>query len=110
MTRAKFAAFVIAAMGLAMLPSIASAQSSIAGVVKDASGAVIAGATVTASSEAIIEGSKTTTTNGEGRYEIIDLRPGTYVVTATSAGFDTVRQTIELPANTTFPEIGRAHV
>ena len=103
MSTAKLAAFVFAGIGMAMVPSIASAQSSIAGVIKDQSGAVIAGAQVQVSSDAIIEGTKSATTNGEGRYEIIDLRPGTYIVSATSAGFGTVKQSIELPANVTFP-------
>jgi len=82
---------------------MASAQSSISGVVKDASGAVIAGATVTASSDVLIEKQRTVTTNGDGRYAIIDLRPGSYVVTVTQQGFDTVKQTIELPSDVTFP-------
>ena len=94
---------VLVVVGLALLPSLALAQSSISGVIKDTSGAVISGAKVTVSSEAIIEGTKSTTTNGEGRYEIVDLRPGTYVVEATLAGFDTVKQTIILGANQTAP-------
>jgi len=94
---------VLAGMCLVLLPSVALAQSSISGVVKDQSGAVIAGAKVSASSEAIIEGTKTTATNGEGRYEIVDLRPGTYVVTTEAPGFATEKQTIILEANQTFP-------
>jgi hypothetical protein len=102
MNRALFS--VSGLVGLLLLfPSMSRAQSSIAGVVKDQSGAVVANATVQASSDAIIEGTKRATTNGEGRYEIVDLRPGTYVVTATAPGFDTVKQTIELPANVTAP-------
>src|SRR5271156_3339214 len=102
MKQAKCALYSLAGiLALVLLPSLALAQSSISGVVKDQSGAVIAGAKVTASSDAIIEGTKTTTTNGEGRYEIIDLRPGSYVVSATSPGFTTVKQTIILPANQT---------
>jgi hypothetical protein len=93
--------YVIAGICLALLPSLALAQSSISGVVKDQSGAVIAGAKVAASSDAIIEGTKNTTTNGEGRYEIVDLRPGTYVVTTTTPGFATEKQTIILDANQT---------
>ena len=104
MTKARFASVgFLTVLAVALLPSMALAQSSISGVVKDQTGAVMAGATVTASSEVIIEGTKTTTTNGEGRYEIVDLRPGTYVVTATSPGFDTVKQSVEVPANVTVP-------
>ncbi|HLK51083.1 MAG TPA: carboxypeptidase regulatory-like domain-containing protein [Bryobacteraceae bacterium] len=89
--------------GLLLLSSIASAQSTISGVVRDASGAVIANATVEASSDVLIEKSRSVTTNAEGRYAIVDLRPGTYVVTITSMGFDTVKQTVVVPANVTVP-------
>ncbi len=102
MNRALFSMAALVGV-LLLFPGMSRAQSSIAGVVKDQSGAVVAGASVTASSDAIIEGTKRVTTNGEGRYEIVGLQPGTYVVTATAQGFDTVKQTIELPANVTAP-------
>jgi hypothetical protein len=82
---------------------MAHAQSTIEGQVRDTSGAVIAGATVEAASEALIEGKRTATTNGEGRYTIADLRPGTYVVTVTMQGFATEKQTIIVPANVSVP-------
>src|SRR5580700_5909701 len=103
MTKTRFALACFAAVVTALLPTMASAQSSISGVIKDQSGAVMAGATVSASSEVIIEGTKTTTSNGEGRYEIVDLRPGTYVVSTTLPGFETIKQTIILGANNTAP-------
>jgi len=74
------------------LPSIAAAQSSFTGVVKDSSGAVLPGVTVEASSPALIEGSKSDVTNANGQYRITDLRPGTYTVTFTLPGFKTTRQ------------------
>lgn len=80
------------------------AQSAIAGVVKDSSGAVLPGVTVEASSPALIEKTKTAVTNEEGQYRIVDLRPGTYSVTFTLTGFNTiVRQGIVLTANFTAP-------
>ncbi|MBZ5610027.1 MAG: TonB-dependent receptor [Acidobacteriia bacterium] len=104
MTRAKFASYsFVALVILLLLPSLALAQSSIAGVVKDASGAVVANATVQAASDVLIEGERTVTTNAEGRYAIVDLRPGTYVVTVTMSGFNTVKQTIVVPANVAVP-------
>jgi len=88
---------------LGWLSSPASAQSTIAGVVTDTSGAVVANATVEAASDVLIERVRTATTNAEGRYAIVDLRPGTYEVTATKDGFVKVRQTIVVPANVTVP-------
>jgi hypothetical protein len=86
-----------------LLPSAGLAQSTISGVVHDATGAVVVGATVQAASDVLIERTRTVTTNGEGRYAIVDLRPGSYVVTVSAAGFDTVKQGIEVPANVTVP-------
>jgi hypothetical protein len=63
------------------------AQSAIAGVVKDTSGAVLPGVTVEASSPALIEKSRSVVTDSQGQYKIVDLRPGTYAVMFTLAGF-----------------------
>jgi hypothetical protein len=70
----------------------ASAQSVIAGTVRDTSGAVMPGVTVEASSPALIEKMRTAVTDGSGQYRIIDLRPGVYTVTFTLTGFNTVRR------------------
>ena len=74
-----------------LLPSAARAQGvtsgSVAGLVRDTSGAVLPGVTVEAASSALIEKVRTAVTDGEGRYNIVDLRPGTYTVTFTLAGF-----------------------
>src|SRR5262245_5462595 len=96
MAVAEAAAFVV------LLPAIASAQSAIAGVVKDASGAVLPGVTVEASSDVLIEKTRAVETDGSGQYKIVDLRPGTYVVTFTLSGFSTFRREgVELPTNFT---------
>ena len=88
-----------------LLSSAAWAQqtaSGIAGTVRDTSGAVLPGVTVEAASPALIEKVRTVVTNDEGRYNIVDLRPGTYVVTFTLPGFSTVkREGIELTAGFT---------
>ena len=74
----------------------------IAGVVKDASGAVLPGVTVEAESSALIERARTATTDAQGQYKIVDLRPGTYTVTFALPGFSPVkREGIELPAQFT---------
>ncbi len=76
------------------LASVASAQqaSSIAGSVRDSSAAVLPGVTVEASSPALIEKVRTVVSDADGRYNIIDLRPGTYTVTFSLAGFRTFRR------------------
>jgi hypothetical protein len=87
---------------LAFHPTTASAQSRIAGVVKDTSGAVLPGVTVEAASPALIEKVRTVVSDSQGAYEIVDLRPGTYAVTFTLTGFSTVkREGIDLPAGFT---------
>jgi hypothetical protein len=104
MTKAKFATSIFAGLVVLMLLSTsASAQSTISGQVRDTSGAVVANATVEAASDVLIEGQRTVTTNAEGRYAIVDLRPGTYTVTVTMAGFGAVKQTIVVPANVSVP-------
>jgi hypothetical protein len=84
--------------------SYAQAQSAIAGVVKDATGAVLPGVTVEATSDVLIEKARTTVTDANGQYRIVDLRPGVYVVTFTLTGFSTIRREgIELVAGFTAP-------
>src|SRR5688500_2309240 len=71
----------------------------IAGVVKDTSGGALPGVTVEAASPALIEKVRTVVTDGEGRFNIVDLRIGTYTVTFTLPGFATFkREGIELRA------------
>ena len=69
---------LVASALLVFAPAAAFAQSALAGVVKDTTGAVLPGVTVEASSPALIEGSRTATTDEAGLFRIIDLRPGTY--------------------------------
>jgi len=75
----------------------AYAQASITGVVRDASGGVLPGVTVEASSPALIEKVRSVVTDGTGQYRIVDLRPGSYRVTFMLPGFNTVaRDGVEL--------------
>ena len=93
---------LLGVIGLLFLPALASAQSAIVGLVTDDSGAVLPGVTVDASSPALIEGTKTGVTDGQGRYRIVELRPGTYKLTFALTGFDkVVRDGILLPSEFT---------
>jgi hypothetical protein len=77
---------------LAATAAFAQIGSGISGVVRDPSGGVLPGVVVEAASPALIEGSRSTVTDANGQYQIIDLRPGDYTVTFTLAGFKTVRR------------------
>ena len=80
-----------------LLPASVFAQASLTGTVRDASGGVLPGVTVEASSPALIEKVRSAITDETGQYRIIDLRPGTYSLTVTLPGFNTVkREGIEL--------------
>ncbi len=88
---------ILILVSLVVIPSVAYAQASIVGTVKDASGAVLPGVTVEASSPALIEKTRSVVTGGTGQYSIENLRPGTYTVTFTLTGFATAkREGIEL--------------
>ena len=82
----------VALMVSALLPAVAYGQASIVGTVKDSQGAVLPGVTVDASSPALIERTRTAVTDGSGQFQIVDLRPGGYVVTFTLPGFSTVKR------------------
>jgi hypothetical protein len=77
---------------LVLVPVAAYAQASIAGVVRDTSGAVLPGVTVEAASPALIEKVRSVVTDGTGQYRVVDLRPGTYSVTFTLPGFNTFKR------------------
>src|ERR1700753_685293 len=66
--------------------AFAQSTALIEGTVRDSSGAVIVGATVTAKNEE--SGiTRTDKTNSQGGYEIVSLPIGQYTVTASSSGF-----------------------
>src|SRR2546430_930485 len=103
MLRSVFAKAIVAASLVGVLfPATALAQSAITGLVKDSSGGVLPGVAVEASSPALIEKSRTVVSDAQGRYTVVDLRPGVYKVTFTIQGFGTfIQDRIELPSNFT---------
>jgi hypothetical protein len=91
-----------AAFVVLLMPTPASAQSSITGLVKDATAGVLPGVTIEVTSPALIEKVRTAVSDAQGRYSIVDLRPGIYKVTFTVQGFTTfVQDGIDLPSNFT---------
>src|SRR6187431_3497369 len=106
MTRrsSRLARAILVAAVLLVAPATARAQSAIAGVVKDTSGAVLPGVTVEAASPALIERTRSAVTDGQGQYKIPSLRPGSYIVTFTLPGFATVkREGLELNTGVSLP-------
>jgi Carboxypeptidase regulatory-like domain len=93
--------FVVTCLAIPTM-AFAQASASITGVVKDASGAVLPGVTVEASSDVLIEKVRTAVTDGSGQYRIVDLRAGVYSVTFSLTGFSTVkREGVELTGSFT---------
>lgn len=94
----RMAGLLLLLASIAMNASAQNATSgSIAGVVKDTTGAVLPGVTVEAASPALIEKVRVVVTDDQGNYKLLDLRPGPYTVTFTLPGFSTFkREGIEL--------------
>ena len=98
---------VLSGAPAAWAQSISTAQ--LTGVVRDPTGAAIPGATITVSDSS--KGfSRTVTSNSSGNYEVVQLPPGGYTITASFAGFNklvqnnvvlTVGEQASLPLNLT---------
>src|SRR6476469_534327 len=101
MGRAPKAVLILLAAAV-LLPSLAFAQGTLTGTVRDQSGGVLPGVTVEASSPALIEKVRTAVTDGAGQYRITGLNPGTYSLTFTLTGFNIFkREGIELSGTAT---------
>ncbi|MGH9334884.1 MAG: TonB-dependent receptor, partial [Vicinamibacteria bacterium] len=70
----------------------ATPEGAIDGVIRDETGAVVPGATVEASSPALIGGPRRTVTDGDGRYRFLRLPVGEYAVTFSLPGFATLKR------------------
>lgn len=86
----KFLRLSLVAIMLATMCVVASAQSNvdgaIGGTVNDPNGAVVPNASVTVKNEGTNK-EKTTTTDSEGHFKVIQLQPGSYTVSITAPGF-----------------------
>jgi hypothetical protein len=88
-------------LAVALFATIAFAQSSttgdLAGIVSDASGAVVANATLTLKDPGTNQ-TLTQTSNNQGQYRFSLLKPGNYILTATASGMQsaTVNTTVNL--------------
>jgi len=81
---------------------VAQSLGTVAGTVRDVSGARLPGVTVEVSNLALIEKTRTAVTNGAGQYTVVNLPAGTYTVTFSLPGFNTLhREGIEVTADAT---------
>jgi hypothetical protein len=83
---------VLIVLGVLLLPSTVFAQATIAGVVRDASGAVLPGVTVEAASPALTDKVRTVVSDSSGQYRIVTLPPGRYTVKFVLTGFTVVQR------------------
>jgi hypothetical protein len=77
------------------IPYAQNATTSLRGVVKDPSGAVVPGATITLLNKAAGQTLNVTTKN-TGEYQLVAIPPAKYVITITAAGFGTQTKLAEL--------------
>ncbi|MEO5897086.1 MAG: TonB-dependent receptor [Vicinamibacterales bacterium] len=91
-------------LGLLVAPVTARAQTTgtVAGTVRDASGALLPGATITLAGRALQRDLVTTVSGADGVYRIPLLPPGIYDVSVSLSGFVTqTRSAVDVPLNQT---------
>ena len=94
---------VLTATLVCCAPAAGRAQAVLTGHVTDQRGAPVADVLVEAISPALIERLRATRSDERGRYRLEELRPGTYVVQASTSGFNRFRlENIELFGSRTF--------
>jgi len=84
---------VFAVLAVSAAPGVAQTRSMMTGAIRDSSGAVLPGVTVTLTGTSLLGGPKTAVTNEDGVYRLPELSPGTYDLVAELQGFQTVKRT-----------------
>ena len=92
-----FALLFLFSLGTATLVA-QNATTSLRGVIKDPSGAVVPGATITLSNGATGQ-TLTSTSKGSGDYQLQQIPPAKYVITVTAPGFGSQSKSAELLVN-----------
>ena len=90
-------------------PGFAQTLGTITGEVKDSTGAVVPGATVTVTNKAT-NATRTTSSNAVGLFDFPALPPGHYTVKSELDGFKTVSRDLELQVQQTVARQLRARV
>ena len=89
-------AVALALVGVAPREGLAQNVGSLRGTVTDPSAAVVPGATVVATGNGV---TRTTTSDGQGRYALPNMPPGKYDVRADASGFVTyLKNSVDVPA------------
>jgi hypothetical protein len=85
-------ALALLLMRAAIVDAQISSEGSIRGFVRDAQGAILPGATITAQSPSVA-GLRTTVSDAQGDYRLVDLPPGEYTIAAELQGFSKMSRT-----------------
>jgi iron complex outermembrane receptor protein len=91
---------LVVLIGSSRAPLHAQGGSNITGTVRDSTGSVVPGATLTATNAAT-RAQRTAVTDGEGRYQLTGLPTGRYDIRVVLSGFKTETRNIEVSASTT---------
>jgi hypothetical protein len=85
---------------LLIAPSLMAQSQNISGTVVDASGGVVPGAQVkiTDTTKGLV--ARETTTDQEGRFQALNLQPGSYLIAVEMAGFKKAERSVQLDVNT----------
>jgi iron complex outermembrane receptor protein len=89
---------LVALIGVARAPAFAQSGSTISGTVRDSTGSIVPGATVTATNIAT-RAERSAVSDGQGRYQLTGLPAGRYELRVVLTGFKTDVQAVELKAD-----------